>query len=319
MLLLFFALCVCSCPKQSRQKKWQQDSPNKVRVSNIGGIHFLRDKTSCIVGSALTGTADPKGMMLTAAPFTSFIAFNVSKGTECWETWPMRQKFVKNCVYEKWEDDSFENLWKTCQHCISVWRWRERKRAVQLCMQLSRSVHLHWLIALFGFKVTYADGVSAPGLTSSVSNWLPPAFAKTASLVWFFFLGFGLILCPLHHLGLGIKQNFQCLGATGLAGLAAEYEPTLGKCFFLNWLFDTTTRTIKNQGKATSAVHVSNMQCRQSEEMGVSNWVDFPCRDQVMVSEEVPGAQRVQRCRFGCFKYLPSTLFQVTKTGGDMR
>ena len=43
-------------------------------------------------------------------------------------------------------------------------------------------------------------------------------------------------------------------------------------------------------------------------------------RDQVMVSEEVPGAPK--KCKgvaSKIFKDLPSTLVQVTKTGGDMR
>ena len=168
----------------------------------------------------------------------------------------MRQKFIKNCAYEKCEDDSlniFEPFFFTCQPRISVCGWREHNRAVRLCTQLSRSVHLHWLIALFGFKITYADKVSAflylrasckRGSLMCIDTamdrrpcfqfyWLPPAFAKITRFFFsfsMFLLWFGLILCCAPF-GLGGKQNFQCLGATGLEGLAGEYEP----------------RTIKNQ------------------------------------------------------------------------
>lgn len=70
---------------------------------------------------------------------------------------------------------------------------------------------------------------------------------------------------------------------------------------------------------------VSNVPCVDSRKK--CEFVDLGklsmSRDQVMVSEEVPGAQK--KCKgvasdaSRIFKDLPSALFQVTKTGGDMR
>ena len=142
--------------------------------------------------------------------------------------------------------------------------------------------------------------------------WLPPAFAKITRFFFsfsMFLLWFGLILCCAPF-GLGGKQNFQCLGATGLEGLAGEYEP----------------RTIKNQPQSHLCISLFpyGFQRCSVDSRKKCEFVDLGklsmSRDQVMVSEEVPGApKKVQRCRFGCFKDLPSTLVQVTKTGGDMR
>ena len=197
-------------------------------------------------------------------------------------------------------------------------------------------MHLHWLIALFGFKITYADKVSAflylrascksgslmsidtawtdVPVSNSIDYLLPLPKSRVFFSVFpcYFFVFFADSMLR-HHLGSIWKQNFQCLGATGLTGLAT---PPLEQ---------SKIRRKATSAKLTFFPMVSNVPCVDSRKK--CEFVDLGklsmSRDQVMVSEEVPGAQK--KCKgvasdaSRIFKDLPSALFQVTKTGGDMR